>query len=472
MRQCARRIGALAQTRDVVCAWAAPMNMSAALQARMYAIAAKGSSNTNSKSSTATDAQMQREIFKKAMESGSSHDSTADVTSLGAADGFTEERHVTPGVSHEDAFGHSDPLMAVEQTVQGVRQETEDHAVPEDDSTSHTADKAELAKEIDQVVSGRNRRRNRRRRSMDSILGDVLHDALRLRDMGEKPTAEFVYKRAQERIYEEEYGKKPPSAKETAAQYIPFPPDFHMHRLLPLFGDATSAEAPPEEASAPCSAGDDAGAGAAQRPSKPSTVYMKNHMNMYALLPPDPWPERAITPENPVWTRRAVEEDKQKTGGKRLREWEERMFAPRPGHDFTGEFVDAMDELAHWEKQFLVFVRVAPISQRRSLPFLHEWHRFLVHRVVRAERRYIRIRDALLSQTKASAALFARTEELVEDVRGYYAETHRSLSSPNYDPLRMKKSVLAPVLRMTDAEFDEWQEVRRQKRNALAAELS
>ncbi|KPI90284.1 hypothetical protein ABL78_0666 [Leptomonas seymouri] len=430
-----------------------------------------GMSISRSTAIPSTDAQMQREIFRKAMASSDTQDPTPPMESLGAEGGFTEERSIKLGSSDEDAFGHTDPLMAVEQTVHGASTGASQQASKgEVETTSLRERKDELANEIDQVVSSRNRRRNRRKRSMDAILGDVLHDALRMRDLGEKPTTDFVYKRAQERMYEEEYGKKPPTAKEAAAQYIPYPPDFHMHRLLPLFDSGTAAAAAETVAPEP---GPEAGAvGVAPRLVKSAPACRKNYMHVHALVPPDPWPERSVTPENPVWTRRDVEEDRQKSGGKGLKEWEERMFAPRPNYDLSGEFLDAMDELAHWERHLLTFLRVVPISQRRSLPFLHEWYRLLVHRVVRAERRYIRIRNALLAQSKSTASVYARTEKIVEDVRGYYSETHRSLSSPNYDPLRMKKSVLAPILRMTDAEFEAWQEVQRQQRNALAAEFS
>lgn len=436
----------------------------------------RGNASQSSSSGVFSDAEMQRKIFKSAMSSADTDSPAAAMASFTGTSDFTEERLATPGTSEEDAYGHTDPLMAVEDTVRQMDKASsgskKDKKTP---PSEQQAEKASIVAEIDQVVSNGNRRRNRRKRSMDTVLGDVLHDALRMRDMGEKPSADFVYKRTQERIYEEEYGRKPPTAKETAAQYVPFPPDFHMHRLLPLFPAADADFDGGAVASRRGEGSDgDAGADAAQQP-RPVTqppVYTKNHMHMHAMMPSDPWPERAITPENPVWTRHAVDTDKQNTNGKGLSAWEARMYDPRPGYDLTGEFVDAMDELAHWEAHLLRFLRGVPISQRRSLPYLHEWYRLYVHRVIRAERRYIRVRDALLQQTKVSTAVFARTEKLIDDVRGYYSETHRSLSSPNYDPLRMKKSILAPVLRMTDAEFEEWQDVQRQRRNALAAEFS
>ncbi|KAG5492103.1 hypothetical protein GH5_01007 [Leishmania sp. Ghana 2012 LV757] len=405
----------------------------------------------------------------------------SNLSSVNPAEDFTEQIFETPGYSGEDAFGHSDPLKAVEDALRTGRRvsasdaasghgtpTSESAVLPTVDSTAGSAANpaldTDVAKEIDPVASNRNRRRNRRKRTADAILGDVLHDALLLRDMGEKPTADFVYKRTRERMYEAEYGRKPPSARENAAKLIPFPPDFRLHRLLPLFeerGDDAVESAPTDSPSY-----------GATRPAAPARVYTKNYMNTYALLPPDPWPERAVTPDNPVWTRREVDADREKTGGRGLKEWEDRMYGPRPGYEVHGEFLDAMDELGHWEVQLIHFLRVVPLSQRRSLPFLHEWYRLLVHRVLRAERRYIRIRDVALANSNASTALFKRTEQLIDNVRSYYAEAHRSLASANYDPLRMKKSALAPLMRMTDKEFAEWQEVQRQRRNALAAELA
>ncbi|KAK7197180.1 hypothetical protein NESM_000663300 [Novymonas esmeraldas] len=409
--------------------------------------------------------------------------------STGPASGFTELVMQTPGSGAEDAFGHADPLKAVEHTVTATQTTTAttttacatDRGTPQA-ADVRTADAAEtagrnsdVAMELDRVASSRNRRRNRRKRSADAILGDVLHDALLLRDMGEKPTTDFIYKRTQERLYEEEYGRKPPSAKENAAKFIPFPPDFNLHRLMPLFadrGDDSTAAAAAAASSSSSSSADPTLDDAACRPVTPPPVYTKNFMNTHSVAAPDPWPERAVTPANPVWTRRDVEADKAKTGGRGLLEWEERMYGPRPGYDLHGEFLDAMDELGHWEVQLLHFLRVVPLSQRRTLPYLHEWYRLLVHRVIRAERRYLCIRDAAVAHVKASSSLFQRTEQPIDAVRSYYAEAHRSLASANYDPLRMKKSALAPLMRMTDEEFAEWQQVQRQRRNSLAAEFA
>ncbi|RNF26272.1 uncharacterized protein Tco025E_01395 [Trypanosoma conorhini] len=314
-----------------------------------------------------------------------------------------------PGHSDEDALGAADPFKAVGDALQ-KKQATKAQAPPDD---------------IDPVASALNRRRNRRKRTVDSIFGDVLHDALKLRDMGHKPDADFVYKRTQERMYEEEYGHKPPSAKDHAAKYVPFPPDLALNRLVPL----------------------------------------------EAIVGEDPWPARAITAQNPVWTRQRVEEDRVKNGGAQLRAWEAKMFAPREGFDPCGEFVDAMEELAYWEERFVKFIREVPLPQRRTLPLLHEAYRYITHRLVRAERRYLGTRDAALRKARASPSVYKMTESSIDRIRGLYSETHRSLSSPNYDPVRMKKSLTGPLLQMSEAEFEEWRNVRKHQRNRLVAEI-
>ncbi|ORC92247.1 uncharacterized protein TM35_000044610 [Trypanosoma theileri] len=326
-----------------------------------------------------------------------------------------------PGYSDEDALGAKDPFQAVSESLKNQQQQQQREKEKEEKGEKQNA----LPDEIDPIASAVNRRRNRRKRTVDSIFGDVLHEALKLRDMGQKPDADFVYKRTQERMYEEEYGHKPPSSKDHAAKYIPFPPDLSLNRLIPL-----------EE-----------------------------------VVGEDPWPERAITPANPVWTQQQVEEDRAKNAGIKLKAWEKKMFAPREGFDPIGEFTDAMDELAYWEERFVRFIREAPLPQRRTLPLLHEVYRYITHRLIRAERRYCTTRDITLAKTRASPSVYKMTEENIDRIRALYAETHRSLSSPNYDPVRMRKSVTGPLLNMSEAEFEEWRNVRKHQRNRLVSEI-
>ncbi|EPY31050.1 hypothetical protein STCU_03653 [Strigomonas culicis] len=299
---------------------------------------------------------------------------------------------------------------------------------------------------MDPVASARNRRHNRRKRTMDAILRRRAARRLKLRDMG--PAADrrtFVYKKTQERAYEEEYGHKPPSATDHAMKYIPFPPDLHLHRLIPLH---------PLE---------DEGDGGRDT---------RHGLHRCHVLPDDPWPERAITTANPVWTKRMHAADQERRKGKGYTEHEDRLYNPRAGCDPSSELLDAMDELAYWEEHLLTFLREAPLPLRRTLPYLHEYYRFAVHRTVRAEKRYMRCRDAVVVARKASTDLFRRSELPVERVRSFYGEAHRSLASPNYDPLRMKKSALAPLMKMTVEEFGQWKADRKAEREALLAELT
>lgn len=360
--------------------------------------------------------------------------------------------------AYNPAFDETDPLMALEkiarksmEEVEAIKQEEKIDALST--TGSHIGAHANEMTGKNSVEISQQRRRSRRRRTVDNILGDVLNDALRLRDVGKKPNVDFIYKRTQERLYEEEYGKKPPSAKEHAAKYIPFPPDFHLHRILPLFPENDRNR--PEESHF---------LGASTSSPECTTLFQEVH--------DDPWPERCISPTNPVWTKGEEEVDKKENNGMKLKEWEEKLFSPRKGFDVVGEFLDAADELAYWEAQLLHFFRSVPLTQRRSLPYLHEWHRMFVHRTIRAERRYTATRNAALASVKASSVLFKRTEEVIDRVRAIYAEAHRSLSSANYDPLRIKKSALAPFMKMSSLGFEEWKEIEKQRRQILVAELT
>lgn len=334
-----------------------------------------------------------------------------------------------------------DPLKTIQKASQNSMEEV--RAIQAEEKRLRVEEKS--GDPIKSVEASRKRRNLRRRRTVDNILGDVLHDALRLRDLGQKPDVDFIYKRTQERLYEEEYGKKLPSSKENAGKYVPFPPDFHLHRILPLYNDTD--------------------------PITNSNTEKMRWSYTFELLQ-DPWYQRSISPSNPVWTKKQVEEDASQNGGKKLKEWERSMFAPRPSFDLVGELLDAGDELAHWEYQLINFLRKVPLTQRRTLPYLHEWYRIIVHRTIRAERRYTVTRDEALASVKASSALFKDSELVIERIRGIYAESHKSLSSVNYDPLRMKKSILARFMRMSENELNQWKEEEKQKRNRIIAKLS
>ncbi|CUG88072.1 Hypothetical protein, putative [Bodo saltans] len=307
----------------------------------------------------------------------------------------------------EDAFGHTDAFAAIRQSIH---------------ESKAAKDSSSQEEDVDEAASNVNRRRNKRKKTMDNILGDILEDALRMRDAGKKPDMDFIYKQTQERVYEAEHGQKPPSQKERNAKYIPFPPDFHLHRLQEANLD-------------------------------------------------DPWPERAITSENPVLNTNEAERDKQKNGGKLLKA-QEMMFQPREGRDPVDEFSDAVDELSHWELQFVDFVRNVPVEQRRTLPLLHEYYRLFTHRLMRAERRFIVTRDYALSLSKASSDAFKRSEDRVERVRNFYAATHKSLSSPNYDPVKMRqRDIIGKLIAMNPTEFEEWKAAELEAKNLLIADF-
>ena len=267
-------------------------------------------------------------------------------------------------------------------------------------------------------------RRVRRRRTMDDVLGIVLDESLKDKDRGINTTAENIAKRTQEKLYEEEHGRKPPSKNDFQVKYMPWGPDFSLHRL--------------EE----------------------------TH-----VFDGDLWPERSVTPENPVINKHLVE-----TQGVQLDDAavinNEAMFQPRPGRDPRDEFCDSADELAHWEIQFITFIRDVPLWQRRTLPLLHEHYRSLAHRLIRAEKRFVRCRDAALAPGRVGSAAFKATEDWIERSRKLISETHKSLASMAYDPLKMKRSLIGSYMRFSAEEFERFKDREQQRRNQLISEFN
>jgi hypothetical protein len=189
-----------------------------------------------------------------------------------------------------------------------------------------------LAEDIDPVHQVRRvrRRSKSRERSGDAILGSIIDDSIKARDAGIKVDQAQVYNIAQRRMYENEFGESAPSEGDLVVKHVPFPPDFDMVRLCP-----------------------------------------------WGIFSDDPWPERSISKDNPVWSNRDVDIDSERTGGKRFKESMDRMYNPRPGRALLDEYTDSLDEFLFWEIRFVDFLRAAPLTQRRTLPFLFEEYRGL-----------------------------------------------------------------------------------------------
>lgn len=274
------------------------------------------------------------------------------------------------------------------------------------------------------------RRKAGQKKTMDDILRDVMNDALAARDRGEQPNMDFVYKTAQERIYEEEYGEKPPTSKSNHRQHIPFPPRENLRRIVPV-----------------------------------------------TLFDSDPWPlkegERvyeACDEEGKEIVSPKTEAAPAKTqqgggGGDAAAEAEEEEVAIVEKKDVEEQFLDSADELAHWERKYIDFIRGYPLGLRRTLPLYIDCYKHLTHRLARAERRFIQSRDGVVSAGVASPKFFAATERRVDRVRKIYIETHKSLTQQNYDPTKIRKAVTGKLLEMSEAEFEAWLERDRDERN-------
>lgn len=460
----------------------------------------------------------------------------------------------------------SDPLDAAMSNVRRQREAAEGF-----DSQTGEVDTDTL---MPQKGPKKGRAQPRRKKTMDDVLGDVLTEAIAMKDQGQKPDVDTIYKKTQERLYEAEHGRKAPSGntQEIQKKYLPFPPVMSMYRLEPMVylvseddvqnkEDRRAGRKPPmrryvspsaESAASPSPSPPSSGFGGGGSlinmnfgGSKTGEEYMREldastqqinadvfaqeaertsrQLEDYMQAHEDPWPIRGITHDNPILNRHDADQreaarvhsrnDVQRriksleaelirlcqpnaapnVDGKSVAALEAevqglnddlatnpaylddhaRMYAPRAGFNPVEEFSDAVDEHFYWEQQFIRFIRDVPLWQRRSLPYLHEHYRLVTHRLVRSEARFIACRDKALASVKAGPKLFAETEERIDRSRMLCADTHKSLSSPNYDPLRMKKKSLAGTLMgMTEAQFDEWNDEQRAIKNTLIATLA
>ena len=282
--------------------------------------------------------------------------------------------------------------------------------------------------------------KKRKKTSMDDILNDVLLDAVAARDRGERPDMDYVYKKTQEKCYEAEHGRPPPSKNANYEQHLPMPPDVTVRRLIPLTMydddpfqtlpqfDVSPVQPPQQEASStttmrdPAAANDDAGTrGGATTP-----------ITSLSRAPPSAEAVEAL----------------------------------------ACELISSLDEIVYWEEMSLDFIRDYPLGLRRALPLLQDQYKHLAHRYYKAEQRFLKARNAFVgSGAGMSTQVYAMTEDRVERARLYIVETHKSLTS-NYDPLRMKKSFTGKVLSLSEAQYGEWKASNEVLKNSLAAALS
>lgn len=81
----------------------------------------------------------------------------------------------------------------------------------------------------------------KKKHTMDDVLNDVMNDAMGARDRGANPDMDYIYKRTQEKVYEAEHGRPPPSKESKYTIHIPEKPRDNLRRLE---DDAALAEDP------------------------------------------------------------------------------------------------------------------------------------------------------------------------------------------------------------------------------------
>ena len=272
-----------------------------------------------------------------------------------------------------------------------------------------------------------------RRKTIDTIMGDILEKSMDHRKEEKPPDMTEIYDQASAKMYKDEYGQEPPSQQRDHHKFIPLPPNVYMMQV-----------------------------------------------SQFELYDEDPAPERSITRENPVMTRemQVNYEDKKKRGveltdaEKLMDEVRERSIHTFDGPvDHKARFVDAIEELGYWELRYLQFLRDCPVGLRRTLPMQHEHYRHLTHRIVRANDHFITCRNDAMREIRGSSRLYADTEDRIARTRQMYTETFKSLANLQADPAKMKRWFTGKIINMSAAEWEEWQEDDRRARNQLMAEF-
>jgi hypothetical protein len=94
-----------------------------------------------------------------------------------------------------------------------------------------------------------------------------------------------------------------------------------------------------------------------------------------------------------------------------------------------------------------------------------------VHRLLRAEKRFIRCKKAFFAEINAPPEVFVKSEKRISRVRKMLIDTSRSLASLNYTLEKFsKKSEMAKVVLMTAEDYDAWKNhIRQETNNDIAA---
>lgn len=273
----------------------------------------------------------------------------------------------------------------------------------------------------------------KRKRTMDDVLRDVIDEALAARDRGENPTSDFVYKRTQERMYEAEHGRPPPSKDKQYLSHIPPEPKQDLRRLAPT----------------------------------------------NSLFDEDPWPQPCFSAfqhtqnfVRDVYGGGGRDDNSAPAAGAAAAISGNGASASVPEgadrEELVRNFSDAVDELGYWELQYVKFLRGHSLGLRRALPLLVEQYKMLTHRLIRAERRLLAARDRAVGLgLKLDPKDYAGAETWFERVRKIYSETHKSLAQTSYDPTRMNRTVTGPLLKMNEEEFEKWIDECRVERDRI-----
>ena len=141
--------------------------------------------------------------------------------------------------------------------------------------------------------------------------------------------------------------------------------------------------------------------------------------------------------------------------------------------DVVPRFLDAVDELAHWELQLYEYVREHSPALRRALPLLMERYVTLVHRLKDAMLHFAACRDAVANceSCKLSHDLYSQADAFVSLPRDAVVECGKSMSG-TFDPVKFAKAKSGKLMKLDAAGWKDWKRGRRAEQRAITMAYS
>ena len=136
------------------------------------------------------------------------------------------------------------------------------------------------------------------------------------------------------------------------------------------------------------------------------------------------------------------------------------MFPNNPDQ----ELVDASDEYACFENEYIHFLRSHSLKRRKKLLHLRTLWLALSQRLLQSEQRYLVARNKMMGTGSVEIEIYAESEERVRTVRQLYTETFKSMRGDGwFDPGEIHGTITRQYLQMSEEDFRHSRDLMKQK---------